>query len=262
MQSVAVAHGLLAVQADSGGGLAGVRHRVRAAGWLQILLIIVVWPFRRYPAERRALGDVYAQLAENARRIASDTSDFVAPRALAGLATVLTDPQPFGGTVEMAAHNALANQAERIQLELTALARAKQRLNDSGARDAAAALNEMSAVSAAALDEVSSSLREARSPMRLADQRDRFESALELIKPKPDDHPTESDGQWWAGAARQEAYDRAQALAGQLRTAIRVAAVPAGGDPAALEKVAVTGQADGLLTVTGSGLGFGSSSAP
>ena len=224
-------------------GAAGI---VFAGGMVQMLLIIVVWPFRHYPAERRALGDVYTQLAENARRIASDTTDFVAPRALAGLTTILTDPQPFGGTVEMAAHNALANQAERIQLELTALARAKQRLNDSGGRDAAAALNEMSAVSAAALDEVSSSLREARSPMGLADQRDRFESALELIKPKPDDHPTESDGEWWAGAARQEAYDRAQALAGQLRTAIRVAAVPAGGDPAALEKVAVTGQADEL----------------
>ncbi len=130
---------------------------VFAGGMAQMLLIIVVWPFRHYPAERRALGDVYTQLAENARRIASDTSDFVAPRALAGPATVLTDPQPFGGTVEMAAHNALASQAERIQLELTALARAKQRLNDSGAREAAAALNEMSAVSAAALDEVSSS---------------------------------------------------------------------------------------------------------
>ena len=216
---------------------------VFAGGMVQTLLIIVVWPFHHYPAERRALGDVYTQLAENARRIASDTTDFVAPRALAGLATILTDPQPFGGTAEMAAHNALATQAERIQLELTALARAKQRLNDSGARDAAAALNEMSAVSAAALDEVSSSLREAHSPMGLPDQRDRFESALKLIKPAPNDRSIQSDGGWWAHAARQEAYDRAQALAGQLRTAIRVAAVLAGGDPAALEKAAVTGQA-------------------
>jgi uncharacterized membrane protein YccC len=216
---------------------------VFAGGMLQTLLIIVLWPFRRYPAERRALANVYAQLAQNARRIAADPTHFVAPRALAGLANILADPQPFGGTVEMAAHNALANQAERIQLELTALARAKQRLNDAGAGDAAAALNEMSAVSAAALDEVSSSLRQARSPMRLVGERDRFESALELINPKPDEHPIESDRKWWASTARQEAYDRAQALAGQLRTAIRIAAVPAGGDPAALENVAVTGQA-------------------
>ncbi len=101
-------------------------------GLLQILLIVVVWPFRRYPAERRALGNVYAQLAENARRIALDQTDFWAPTALAGLGPILSDPQPFGRTVEMAAHNALANQADRIHLELTALARAKQRLYDSG----------------------------------------------------------------------------------------------------------------------------------
>ncbi len=217
---------------------------VFAGGMVQILLILVVWPFRRYPAERRALAQVYAQLAENARRIASGPGNLAVPTALAGLASVLTDPQPFGGTVEMAAHNALANQAERIQLELTALARAKQRLNDSGAPSAAAALNEMSAVSAAALDEISSSLREARSPMRLVGRRDRFEAALELIRPQPERAPSDSDGEWWAGAAREEAYDRAQALAGQLRTAIRVAAVPGGGDPTALEKSAVTGQAD------------------
>jgi uncharacterized membrane protein YccC len=211
-------------------------------GLLQILLIVVVWPFRRYPAERRALGNVYAQLAENARRVASDRTDFWAPTALAGLGPILSDPQPFGGTVEMAAHNALANQADRIHLELTALARAKQRLYDAGERDAAAAVNEMASVSAAALDEVSGSLREARSPTQLAAYRDRFEAALRQIEPQSGDRSSQSGRAFWAATARQEAYDRAQALAGQLRTALRVAAVPAGGDPTAVENLAATGR--------------------
>lgn len=207
---------------------------VVAGGVLQIVLIVVIWPFRRYPAERRALGQVYAQLAENARRIISDAPSRPAA-ALADLAPILHDPQPFGGSIETAAHNGLAYEAERIQLELTALGRAKQRLSALGAADAAAALNEITGLVAASLDELAGSLREARSPMGPLAGRDQFAAALNRINPESAHPITPADEDRWTRAARQEAYQRAQALAGQLRAARRYATVPAGRDPGALE---------------------------
>lgn len=202
---------------------------VVAGGAIQILLIIVVWPFRRYPAERRALSHVYAQLAEYARRIISGGPSGPAA-ALADLPSVLHDPQPFGGSIETAAHNGLANEAERIQLELTALSRAKQRLSGLGAADAAAAVNEMAGAAEAALAELARSLLEARSPSELLARRNRFAAALQLINPGSADRGGAADEDRWVRAARTEAYERAQALAGQLRAAMRIAAVPADAD--------------------------------
>ena len=217
---------------------------VVAGGVVQIILIIVVWPFRRYPAERRALGQVYAQLAENAGRIISDTPSGPAA-ALTDLAPILQDPQPFGGSIETAAHNGLANEAERIQLELTALGRAKQRLIGLGAADAAEAVNEMAGAAAAALNELATSLREARSPVGLLAPRDRFDAALgriDPINPESADPSGLADAGRWARAARQEAFQRAQALAGQLRAAMRLAAFPAGRDESVLERDMAIGE--------------------
>ena len=83
-----------------------------AGGLLQAILIVVVWPLRRFPAERQALSAVYGHPATSARLLATGPGGLLAPGASEQLATMLSDPQPFGG-VEGAAFHALASEAER-----------------------------------------------------------------------------------------------------------------------------------------------------
>ncbi len=90
---------------------------VLLGGLIQAFLVVVVWPLRRFPAERRALSDVYGQLATDAGQLPVRWTSRLVPGAFDQLHDVLRDPQPFGGALETAAHSALAAQAERIRLE-------------------------------------------------------------------------------------------------------------------------------------------------
>jgi uncharacterized membrane protein YccC len=208
-----------------------------AGGLLQAILIVAVWPLRRFPAERQTLSAVYGQLAASARMVATGSGGLLAPDAFEQLATVLSDPQPFGG-VEGAAFHALSSEAERIRLELTALASARQRLMDSGEIEPARALDEMALAASCTLSDVSVSVKVGQIPVSRGDGRDRIDAALDVIPVKVD--AAASD--WQRRGALDEAIQRGQALAGQIRSAVRIAAVAAGGNPSALEEPAVTGR--------------------
>jgi uncharacterized membrane protein YccC len=163
------------------------------------------------------------------------------PAALDHLRQVLADPQPFAGGAEVAVHTALGSQADRIRLELTALARVHQSLIRAGESDAARAVDRVAEGSARALDAIAAALREGRTPLGWEGEREGIEGALgslrsRLAEERPGS-PTPSR------AVLEQAARRGEALAGQLRAAVRLAAVPAGGDPAALEEAALTGRA-------------------
>jgi uncharacterized membrane protein YccC len=209
-----------------------------AGGLLQTVLIVAVWPLRRFPAERQALSAAYGQLAAAARMVATGSGGLLAPAAFDQLATVVSDPQPFA-RVDRAPLGSLASEAERIRLELTALAQARVRLVDAAETEAARAFDEIAVASSGALTAISVSIKAGQVPLGWEDERDRIDTALEVISVNVNDLGASG---WQRRAALEEAVRGCQALAGQLRAAIRVTTVAAGGDPSALEAAALTGR--------------------
>ena len=110
---------------------------VLAGGSLQTLLSVALWPVRRYWAEAKAVGTLYAELARTAESDARATEAppatepiLAARKALAGLGSV--------HSVESERYLALFSQAERIRLALLTLVRLRTRLGrePGGAPDA------------------------------------------------------------------------------------------------------------------------------
>jgi len=195
-------------------------------GVVQTLLVVVLWPMRRFPAERRALSSAFAALAQFCRDAGTQETPLLAPDALSALDPLMRDAQPFGGE-EGAAMQAMVAQADRVRLELVALARTRQRLSNSRACQD---VEELLWSTAGVLDNVAASVRDNSVPAGWSADRDRFESALERLRSQPRSQVA-------------EIIARAEALAGQVRTVIRAAAALAGGDAGTLESVAPSGPA-------------------
>jgi hypothetical protein len=105
---------------------------VCGGGLLQTLLVVLVWPLRRFPAERRAVATVYRSLSAYAGRIPQESGAPPEPHTLAGIGPTLSDPQPFARARELLVFQALLDEAERIRAALAALAREHARLTASG----------------------------------------------------------------------------------------------------------------------------------
>ena len=212
---------------------------VLLGGAVQTLLVVVLWPLRRFPAERRALGAAFARLAEYCRSGPAGAEPLLDPAAFEPIGAMLRDSQPFGGA-ETAAHRALAGQAERIRLEVVALVRARERLVDCAGSREVAAMDDIFAAAAATLDRISRAVRDAQVPAEWLAGRNRFEAGLADLRVAAG--KARAGGDLNRQLAVEEALRRSEALAGQLRTVVRTAAVPAGGDPSTLENVALSGR--------------------
>ena len=204
---------------------------VLLGGAVQATLVVLLWPLRRFPAERRALEQAYTALGRYCLAAASDPGAMLEPGALDGLNRIWSDPQPFGGN-EIAAHRSLAAQADRLRMEIVAVVRARARLEATGEEEAARALDEVLARSGAVLDEVAGAVREGRAPAGWEAERLRFRSASEALQGAAASGPG-----GWTSAAALEAERRVAALAGQLRAVLRTAAVPAGVSSKLLDEV-------------------------
>jgi uncharacterized membrane protein YccC len=185
-----------------------------------VVLVMVSWPLRRFPVERRALGSAFAMLAEFCRNAPAQEVPLLPADALAPLEPLVRDAQPFGGD-EGLARQVMAGQADRIRLELVALARARQRTDDAAAKSE---LDRLLRAAGEALDEVATAVRDDTVPRRFVAAREEFEAALARLR---------------ADGVVGEVVDRAEALAGQIRSAMRGAAALAGGDAAAIENLAL-----------------------
>ncbi|HET9075673.1 MAG TPA: FUSC family protein [Acidimicrobiales bacterium] len=225
-------HLSVAVSARNGG-------LILLGGLVQTVLVVVLWPLRRFPAERRALGDAFARLAGYCRTGPAGGPALPDPAAFDALGPMVRDAQPFGGE-GTAAHRALAGQVERIRLELVALVRARQRLAEAAGRAELAAMDDILDAAASALDDISRAVREGEVPSGWLEGRNRFESGLSELRAAAADQASAADLN--RRLAIEEAHRRGQALAGQLRAVVRTAAVPAGGDPVTLEQVALSGR--------------------
>jgi uncharacterized membrane protein YccC len=177
---------------------------VLAGGLLQVVLVVSVWPLRRFSAERHLIARVYRSLADYATTLATGDLLPPEPHTLAGTAPPDADPQPFARSSELLVFRGLYDEAERIRAALAALSLSPARAD------------EMLAVHAVVLlRELADAVDDGRAPERL------------------DAH--------WAALERRAADLQARgmpvdALVSQMRAAFRMATVPAAQDDPTLDR--------------------------
>ena len=208
-------------------------------GAVQILIVAVTWPLQRFPVERAASSDAYRQLAAHLRSLVADPSALLDPGVLDKLRSALVETQPWGDRAAAAAYRALADEAERIRLEVAGIARARARLAHAstigthtgrvGTLDAAGYLEDAIIASADVLADVAAALHDGRSAVADAEDRERFRAAIEHLRATADTaEPSTS-------AILSHVVEGLTALAGQLRSVTQLTAVAAGDQPAAPE---------------------------
>lgn len=179
---------------------------VIAGGLVQTFLLVIVWPLRRFSAERHALAGAARSLARYASDLASGTLALPATQPLTNVRETLADPQPFAHRGDIAVFQSLLDELQRIRGSLAALTTDRAHASDTRA------LDDLVLATAAILDELANALDAAREPI---------DPHGEWIRLQEADHRLES-----LGAERHLRSD-AHALAGQLRSVWRIATVPA-----------------------------------
>src|SRR4051794_8230832 len=193
--------------------LAGALGRmvvVLAGGAIQTVLVVVLWPLRRFEAERAALAAVYRSLAAYAASIPHASPAAPEPHTLAGVQPTFSDPQPFARVGEVLVFRGLLDEAERIRASLAALALHQSREEEAPGAGGEPALATFAAAVADLLREIALALDEAR-------------------------QPAASDERWQALDTAAAALTRSrrvvESLLGQLRAAWHTASFPTtGGD--------------------------------
>lgn len=132
---------------------------VLGGGLTQTLLVVMIWPLRRFSAERRSLAGVYRSMAAYAWSI-PDRDAPPEPHTLTETASPLADPQPFATTGEMLGFQALLDEAKRIRASLAALAFHHGRISNVDRSCAGA----VSSLSAQVLDEIAAALAFGQEP--------------------------------------------------------------------------------------------------
>ena len=194
-----------------------------AGGLLQTLLSIGFWPLRRYIHQRLALSDLYLGLARAAITPAAATqpppASAQAIQAQNALAVLDNDH-----SVESERYRLLLSQAERMRLSLMTLGRMRARMEreQPGAPEAAT-LTEFLEVCSRILRSTGESLR-AGGPAGMSPEDLReLQNLSEQLREEHGAGPQSL-------ASRRDARSQMDALAGQLRTAVELAATstPAG----------------------------------
>jgi uncharacterized membrane protein YccC len=88
----------------------------------------MIWPLRRFTAERRTIAAAYRSLAAYAAQVPSAGATAPEPHTFAATAAPIVDPQPFARAAEVLVFQALLDEAERIRASLAALATQQHRL--------------------------------------------------------------------------------------------------------------------------------------
>ncbi len=200
-------------------------------GALQILLVALVWPWQRFPIERRAASAAYQRLSAHVRSLVDDPSALLDPASLDELRAAVTETQPWGNPTSAAAFQSLADEAERIRLEAAGLARARARLARGASHDeqivrAALHLDAALDASATLLTAVAHALRDGRNVRVDAVSRERIRHAIAELRTVAD---ATTD---WDHAVLTQAVGGVTALAGQLRTVAQLTWLAGGHRPA------------------------------
>ena len=196
-----------------------------AGGLLQTLLAVALWPLRRYMVERRALADLYHELARIAaapiHATAAPPASAQSTAAQTSLATLTRDH-----SLQAERYRALLSQAERTRLNLMMLGRDRIRIDREGGSEAAI-IDRYCEAAARVLASIAKSLQAgdqaASDPESLRELDDLAEKLRAL-------DPALSPA---LEALVLDARSQMDALTGQLRSAIELAAHAS---PAGLEE--------------------------
>lgn len=168
---------------------------VLLGGVVQLVLTVSLWPLRRFDAERQAIANLYQNLADYAAALPAHGHVPPDPNAPAGASLVHQDPHPFARTAEVLVFRGLVDEADRIRASLAALAARFAESDGFFARHLWLILNELAAA-----------VREGRAPAAMADVWATLDATV---------------------AARGGGDARLPALMAQLRSAARMASLPA-----------------------------------
>jgi uncharacterized membrane protein YccC len=204
------AHAMSPVEAWDSGGLA------LAGGILQTAFALALWPLRGRTPERRALANLYAEMARSASAPAHATE---APPASQESTQAQKELAVLEGSPSLEAERylALLSQAERIRLALLALARLRIRMGREGGPQAP--LDRCLAITSHVLASVAQALfanQPAASSIAL----------LEEVRALAESFRQEARQAPGAGlqSLLRDACRQVEALAGQLRSAVELAA--------------------------------------
>jgi uncharacterized membrane protein YccC len=192
-------------------------------GVLQTLLAVAFWPLRRYAPERRALGELYRELARTAaspiRAIEAPPASAQSTQAHNSLATLDRDH-----SIEADRYRSLLIQAERIRLSVMTLARLRTRIQrEDPPNPAGEILDRYFVLSSRMLISLGSSLVAGEA----AGAPEELEELDDLAEQLRDRAGTRSSP---VSAMLADARFQMDAMAGQLRSAVNLAAyaTPAG----------------------------------
>ncbi|ALE91563.1 hypothetical protein AOC05_03085 [Arthrobacter alpinus] len=190
----------------------GIAALVVAAGLLQSLLAIAGWPLHRHAPERAVLAELYGGLASRTRqahpRMAAPGAGTLLDKARATITGI-----GHGHGPSMQSYRGLLDEAERIRLEIMALAYCLERFERVDRLDHRDAVYGLLAAAGTALDAVAACLRKGSvfDPAQLLPVKEALAGLEDVMAGYPDS-PT---GRFAAVHAR--------ALAGQLRACGRMA---------------------------------------
>ena len=206
-------------------------HRAVSAGLLavvgglfQTLLALALWPVQRFEPERRALANLFEELA---RAAASPAAASEAPPASAQATEAHNTLMALSSihTVEADRYRSLLNQAERMRLSLLTLARLRVRIGREKAEsDEGAALDRFFALCSRLLAAMGQSLRSNASTDSDSDALEQIDALAEALRVTPRQDPPV------LSALVADALHQMDALTGQLRSSVELAAhaTPAG----------------------------------
>ncbi len=159
---------------------AGRLVTVFAGGVIQTILVVVLWPLRRFPAERKALASVYRSLAAFAPTIPQRFLVAPEPHTLSTVRPTFGDPQPFARVGEVLVFRALLDEAERIRASLAALA-LHQGTGNRGEEAESAALGTLVRRVSDVLNEIAAALDDARAPEATSGLWETLESSAQQL---------------------------------------------------------------------------------
>jgi uncharacterized membrane protein YccC len=185
-----------------------------AGAVLQMVLLVLVWPLARFQAERASLSTSYESLSHYATGLRADDLGLPDTASVAAVSAALADPQPFGGRGEIAAYQALADEAERLRATLAALATEQHLLAEVGLTAVAGAIRDVGHAAGTLLDDIATAVSAGRPPVHRLENVRALDDAVVALEQLSSTEPY---------------VDDARALAGQLRGALRSAAAAATG---------------------------------
>ncbi len=199
-----------------------------AGGLLQTLLSLALWPVHRYRPERRALADLYQELARAAVAPPRQADDAPAATNASVQAQISLATLDGDRSIESERFRFLLSQAERIRLALLVLRRLRARLlRESPAASELDILNDFLHLCSRILASVASALEDGSTTLPQAGE---LETLVELLSASTDSNTA-------AALLFRDLRFQMVALAGQLRAAQDLAASSTPAGTAAFERM-------------------------